>query len=430
MFRSDDKNVKDLRPRPCAAEPHGWSCRDGGWPFSRLVGEIWIGEGGKSHEFVAVESAQILQKTARFEVLDSLRGISAFMVIFFHIRTDNPLLQHSFISGGYLFVDFFFVLSGFVIARNYADRIYDGISFGSFLIRRFFRLLPLHLFVLGVYLVFELAQVIHHGTAFGEISGRTFEDFLKTLFLTNSFGMERDTIWNPPSWSISAEWWTYIIFGLLVLLLRGGWALRAGLLLLSVLGIAVVAATSDYMGQAVSDYGIFRCFYSFGLGAILAGFWPPIAARLEKVSDLRLGIAEILMVLTVFFFVSTYRQTQISFAAPFVFLMTVIVFTQERGLVSRLLLTPFFIRAGLLSYSIYMMHQLVIGRVRNLTDFGSRMLEADISTVLPFYEFVRIAIILVGVWIASGLTYRFVELPGQALGARVAKSWLRRKGIV
>lgn len=224
-------------------------------------------------------------RAGRFEALDSLCGVCAYIVVLYHLRIEYPVLRSDFIGGGYLFVDFFFVLSGFVIARNYAGRIRDGTGPGVFLIRRFFRLLPLHLFILSVYLLYELLRMVRLGVAFGAESGRTGVDLLRTLLLTNSFAMEQQTLWNRPSWSISAEWWTYVVFGLLVLALGGGARLRAGLAMLAASGIAVLALTSDYMGQAVADFGLFRCFYSFGLGALLSAFWPQIAVQLERLRD-------------------------------------------------------------------------------------------------------------------------------------------------
>lgn len=392
--------------------------------FERLEADV-TGQAGNR----AVVASPAPRRTARFEVLDSFRGIAALLVVLFHLRVGNQLLQSGFIHGSYLFVDFFFVLSGFVIARNYLDRISDADSFNAFLVRRFFRLLPLHLFVTAIYLLFEIMQLLR-GTSFGEISGRTAEDLFRTLFLTNSFGMDHDTIWNPPSWSISAEWWTYVVFGLLVLLLGSGARLRAGLLLLALLGVGVVAATSDYMGRAVSDYGIFRCFYGFGLGGLVAAFWPRIVVRMEHVSAWKFGLAEFLLLLAIVWFVSTFRTSPVSFAAPLLFVLVILVFAWERGPVSRLLRGPLFLRAGLLSYSIYMMHQLVIGRVRNATDMLGRLSGVDIETAWPFYQPLRIGVILVAVWVVSGLTWRFVEVPGQALGVHVLARWRRRKETV
>lgn len=78
-----------------------------------------------------------------YQLLDGLRGVAAIIVVFFHLaeplassRLDN-VLNH-----GYLAVDFFFLLSGFVIGYAYDDR-WDKITVGGFLLRRIERLQPL-----------------------------------------------------------------------------------------------------------------------------------------------------------------------------------------------------------------------------------------------------------------------------------------------
>ena len=84
----------------------------------------------------------------RLQVLDAQRGLCALFVALFHARGLSHFSGLSFVQGSWLFVDFFFVLSGFVIALVYLDEI-DGVpALVGFVIRRFGRLWPLHAFVL------------------------------------------------------------------------------------------------------------------------------------------------------------------------------------------------------------------------------------------------------------------------------------------
>ena len=90
----------------------------------------------------------------RYRLLDELRGIAAIGVLVFHIGTrgGGPIL----LPNGYLAVDFFFMLSGFVIAEAYEDRLCAGMSFGAFAARRLVRMAPVAMLgaVLGgVYLL-------------------------------------------------------------------------------------------------------------------------------------------------------------------------------------------------------------------------------------------------------------------------------------
>ncbi|RVA95930.1 acyltransferase, partial [Mesorhizobium sp. M7A.F.Ca.CA.004.02.1.1] len=84
----------------------------------------------------------------RFLVLDSWRGICALLVALFHFPTGSTISQSAFIGSSYLFVDFFFVLSGFVIASSYGDRLNQPEQVARFALVRFGRIYPLHLLML------------------------------------------------------------------------------------------------------------------------------------------------------------------------------------------------------------------------------------------------------------------------------------------
>lgn len=84
-----------------------------------------------------------LASKPRYEILDGLRGVAAFMVILFHcFETYIPVFKTQIINHGYLAVDFFFVLSGFVIGYAYDDR-WDKMTTWGFFKRRLTRLHPM-----------------------------------------------------------------------------------------------------------------------------------------------------------------------------------------------------------------------------------------------------------------------------------------------
>ena len=85
-------------------------------------------------------------QTSRFHVLDAWRGIAALLVALERLHAHGVFYSLPFVRNSYLFVDFFFVLSGFVIAHAYADKITDARSALTFALRRFGRLWPLHIF--------------------------------------------------------------------------------------------------------------------------------------------------------------------------------------------------------------------------------------------------------------------------------------------
>ena len=80
----------------------------------------------------------------RFEILDGLRGVAAMIVVVFHLfETYSAGPCHQIINHGYLAVDFFFILSGFVIGYAYDDRWGRGMTQWDFYKRRLIRLQPM-----------------------------------------------------------------------------------------------------------------------------------------------------------------------------------------------------------------------------------------------------------------------------------------------
>jgi len=149
--------------------------------------------------------------------LTPLRGIAAIWVIFFHfngvfIQFVNP--QKSMIlAKGYVMVDLFFILSGFIISHVYQESFQQGLSAGNFrrfAVARFARVYPLHLFTL-------ILLILLIGLSGGWNIIDAPSAIPTNLLLIHSFGIHKVFTWNVPSWSISAEWWAYMVFPFLVI---------------------------------------------------------------------------------------------------------------------------------------------------------------------------------------------------------------------
>ena len=149
----------------------------------------------------------------RFVALDSLRGICACMIVLLHFETFGHISRSPFVENGFLFVDFFFVLSGFVIAASYGDRLGQGYPIGKFMLLRLGRVYPLHFVMLAIFVAWELATI-----TIPRPSGRLpFSDgfsvgmIFANLALVQTF-VGNPTSWNGPAWSIAVEVWTYLVF--------------------------------------------------------------------------------------------------------------------------------------------------------------------------------------------------------------------------
>jgi len=146
----------------------------------------------------------------RFEVLDSFRGLCAISVVIFHMHLVGSLTEWDFFRGSSEFVDFFFVLSGFVLAHGYGFK--ENISFNRFVKARFFRLFPLHIFMLIIFVFIECGKFCAY--KFGGFSFKyipftgigAIGELIPNLLLIQSWTPFTEHVaFNSPSWSISIE---------------------------------------------------------------------------------------------------------------------------------------------------------------------------------------------------------------------------------
>jgi len=149
-----------------------------------------------------------IQKPARLDALTGLRCFAALNIVFFHFSNPDwfgPLSP--VVNAGYLSVSFFIMLSGFVLAYNYAGRAREGkLDRVRFWKARLTRLYPVYL----------LSLVLGYQTYFAERSAHTPHMFwlgtILTPLLLQGWIPELATFWNTPAWTMSAEAAYYVIF--------------------------------------------------------------------------------------------------------------------------------------------------------------------------------------------------------------------------
>jgi peptidoglycan/LPS O-acetylase OafA/YrhL len=147
--------------------------------------------------------------------LTAIRGIAAAGVVVFHLNARmglNLVTRVPAISKLYLFVDLFFVLSGFILSHVYGQTFRRGVdrkSFVRFVFARLARVYPLHVATLTCSILMWIAWPSSSPKA-----RRIFDPSLIKyhLALLHSANVSNNVSWNDPSWSISAEWISYLIF--------------------------------------------------------------------------------------------------------------------------------------------------------------------------------------------------------------------------
>jgi peptidoglycan/LPS O-acetylase OafA/YrhL len=208
--------------------------------------------------------------------LTGVRGLAAWFVVFYHIRLSIvglPAGVRDVFAKGYLAVDFFFLLSGFVIWLTWSERIRSGglASVPRFLQKRIARIWPLHLVTLGAAVL--LALVLR-------ATGRSdpqfvFSDLPLQIVLLQNWGFTRHLAWNDPAWSISAELGAYLLFPVLVMAVN--WRRLPSLALLAIasallLGLHLVMSAPT-LGTDIPRYGLLRCLVEFTIGSIVCALW-------------------------------------------------------------------------------------------------------------------------------------------------------------
>lgn len=368
----------------------------------------------------------------RFPVLDGWRGLCALFVALFHFNALGHFYVIPFVRGSYLFVDFFFVLSGFVITHAYIHRLNAAADGRNFLIRRLGRVWPLHAATLIAFIPLEIVKALAINSDTAAFTGRFApSSILSNLFLVHSLGVEHGLTWNIPSWSISAEFFAYVTFAALCLLARRTWLVTASAVALSAAGAFVVMGWSDQYIDTSFDFGYFRCLYGFFAGHVVYRLFQ--AARGTTLAGLLMGIPiagllEGISLAAVIVFVATARGSALSYASPLLFGLVVWVFAFQGGAFSRLLAMRPFQWLGARSYSVYMVHALVIAlyqkavvvmqKLSGQPMFVEQMTDGAEDRLISFgaaWMMDLLALAYLGTVVAvASLTYRFVEMPGQS----------------
>lgn len=345
----------------------------------------------------------------RFEALDGWRGVCALLVALWHGQMGGHIDMVAPFRNSFLFVDFFFVLSGFVIAYSSEDGLEAGGSRVRFLRRRFARVWPLHAAMLALMVGQEFVRQELEGWSFPD--ARRPGDILPNLLLVHGLGWERHLTWNWPSWSISVEMALYVVFALAFMAVPRrwrGWA--AGAIVVGAL-TTIGLFSPRFMGSAET----------FGLARGLAGFFTGyLVQRLWRARPARVGTwGEAAAVGLVIGFLWLSGEEPLSLAAPLVFGLAVWVFAGEGGAISRALKSGPGLKLGAWSYSIYLIHAPIIVSLhiayRVAKWPGGQVTKAAAAFDTPFVGDLINLIFLALVLGIAPLTYRFIEMPGRRL---------------
>lgn len=335
------------------------------------------------------------------------RGLAAWLVIAFHLLDSvdwMPWPIARVIKHGYLSVDFFFLLSGFVIWMTaHQEFVARGRkAIWPFWRRRFARIYPLYAVMLGLTVLFVLLLEITGR----DTSGYPWGELPLHISMTQNWGFTEKLTWNHPAWSLSTEMAAYLLFPLLALCLpisrMPRWMLLLAIgALITLLAACFTVQGIPSLGDKIPQYGIVRCLFQFIIGAMLCAFW----LRNADSPDVPAIIIPALMAAATMIILLIDVDMQL-WAFPLFGASAILAMAEmsRRFPPSTRPSAPhrFFIYLGEISYATYLSHFMLF--------IWFKIIFVTDPTAIPVF---LILLYLVFAFILSTLLYHFVELPGR-----------------
>ena len=336
--------------------------------------------------------------------IDGLRAIAVIAVILYHAKI--TIFGHYLFRGGFIGVDIFFVISGYLITSIILKELNTTgtFSFKHFYERRIRRILPALLFVMLVSLPFAWMYLLPS----------SFIDFSKSILYSLGFssnfyfhysGQEygaESGLLKPflHTWSLSVEEQFYILFPIVLLITFKYF--RKYLIHILILGFAISLGLADWGSR---NHPLFNFYvlptrgWELLAGSILA-YFEVTRGRRSEIKTLNLILPSIGLLLighSILFFNDGMFHPSFYTLSPIIGVCLIIWFSNKEEIITKILSTKLFVGIGLISYSLYLWHYPIFSFAR-ITDF--------------FYQSNFNKILLGSIVIVfSILTYFFIEKP-------------------
>jgi peptidoglycan/LPS O-acetylase OafA/YrhL len=341
------------------------------------------------------------------------------------------------VARGYLWVEFFFALSGFVLTYVYAARwteIWKARGYFGFLRARLSRLYPLHLTILLLILlmVIVLRALAAQGGYLSIYDEQwhpivTTETFIANLFLVQAWNIFPYLSWNGASWFVSVEFLLCLLFPLYLVLARGGW--RVALLMIIAGAIALAMLAHPRYGLDLTFHnGIWRGMAAFGMGVAFAVLHAKASEHgITALPDYAFSLAQAVvlgwLVYAIYNTGWSHRPSDIYTALAVIALVFVLSF--DRGVLAKALAIPPMLVLGEWSYAIYIGQTPLLQLLRHAQlhlypAAGDIVFGRPWGAWQPLWHWLEPALLVLAAVAWGALLYAVIEKP--------ANAWLKRLG--
>ena len=349
-----------------------------------------------------------IEPPKKIAVIESIRGLAALLVVFYHLPGWNKVVSTSnFVSNGYLMVDLFFVLSGFVIFKAYGGQIEKKSDLFRFQFLRFGRLYPIHLLFISIFLCYTATPFLQTNWA----------ALAQQLLLVQAIGPNDSRgYFNPQAWSISVEFYVYFLFGLLVLYFR-----KKQIQIYWIFFVCSVALLStryffsDFNKELGSWSDLLNCIAGFFMGCIAANWDTRYRWNISSIWPIAIFL--ITLIFLAFKINNLYDVLIYPLSAALILALT----QSKDGMLKILLSCAPLVFIGEISYSIYMSHYAIIylfeerlrdGLLRRLDSMLGTQLNAPLAGSLPIPDsLLKYSSFFLVLIIVSYLSYCLIERP-------------------
>jgi peptidoglycan/LPS O-acetylase OafA/YrhL len=359
-------------------------------------------------------------RPAEIKALSGARALPPLLLVLYHYHEGHGY-QHFrlfdvFIAKGYLWVEFFFALSGFVLILSHGGQRMDWSGYVQFLKARLARLYPLHLATLLIMLAMII--VLNALAAWGGYASiynaqgyhpyATWPSFIGNLFLVQAWHLFPSLSWNGVAWFVSVLFFIMLIFPVFLRLARGG-VVVALLMIAAALGtLWGLIVTSGHGLDITFDFGIVRGLADFTVGVALAMLYRAIQTRAAAAPEWQHTVAQAIVggLFLYAIYNTGWSHTARDYWVVPPLLALILAMAFDKGLLARAVGSKPLLRLGEWSFAIYLGQTTWLQFLR----FAEARLYPGIAN-MPTTHIVEPIVLVIVCALWGGLLYVAVERP-------------------